>query len=263
MNRWQYIILIGIGAVLLLVTAQIGCDRKKQTLFVAAASSLEYAFKEKLIPMFQERYPDITVEAAYDSSGRLKTQLEEGMEADVFLSAAAKQMDELVEQGLIEQASVTNILENQIVLIVPVSSEVTWKEFTDIAEADTAAIGNPDSVPAGMYAKEALTSLGIWEQVSQKASFGTNVTEVLSWVAEGSADAGIVYATDAATSDEVRVIAGAPKDSLPEPALYPAGIISKSKNMEAALKFSEFLKSEAALAVFEDYGFERCAKLQK
>ena len=107
----------------------------------------------------------------------------------------------------------------------------------------------------GQYSEEALTNLGLWEEVSAKASFGTNVTEVLNWVAEGSADAGIVYATDAATTDKVKVVAEAPAESLAEPAIYPVGVVTASANKEAAQKFVEFLQSEEAIKVFEEYGF--------
>ena len=105
-----------------------------------------------------------------------------------------------------------------------------------------------------------LTNLGIWDTVSAKASLGTNVTEVLIWVEEGSADAGIVYATDAATTDKVKVVAEAPKDSLAEPAIYPVGVVSASKHKDAAEKFVEFLQSEEALKVFESYGFQKNAE---
>lgn len=231
-----------------------GEDAKTEIL-VAAAASLEYAYEDELIPMFEEQNPDITVSGTYDSSGKLQTQIEEGMEADVFMSAATKQMDALTEEGMIEEDSVTDLLENKIVLITSADSQLELSSFEDITKADTIAIGDPASVPVGQYSEEALTNLGLWDQVLAKASLGTNVTEVLNWVAEGSAQAGIVYATDAATTDKVKVVAEAPEDSLAEPAIYPVGIVSASENKEAAEKFVEFLKSDEAIQIFEDYGF--------
>lgn len=225
------------------------------TILAAAAASLEYSFEEELIPMFEAMNPNIAVEGSYDSSGKLKAQIEEGMDADVFMSAAVKQMDELKEEKLIDEDSAVNLLENKIVLITALDHSEDIKTFEDIKKADIAAIGDPESVPAGQYAKEALTSLGLWDEVEKKASLGTNVTEVLNWVAEGSADAGIVYATDAAANDKVTVIAQAPKDALAEPVLYPAGIVSASTKKEAARLFLEFLQSEEAMEVFEKYGF--------
>ena len=230
-------------------------EDEKTDILVAASASLEYAYEDELIPMFEEQNPDITVSGTYDSSGKLQTQIEEGMEADVFMSAATKQMDALTEEGMIEEDSVTDLLENKIVLITSADSQLELSSFEDITKADTIAIGDPASVPVGQYSEEALTNLGLWDQVLAKASLGTNVTEVLNWVAEGSAQAGIVYATDAATTDKVKVVAEAPEDSLAEPAIYPVGIVSASENKEAAEKFVEFLKSDEAIQIFEDYGF--------
>lgn len=225
------------------------------TILVAAAASLEYSYEDELIPMFEEQNEGITVEGTYDSSGKLQTQIEEGLEADVFMSAATKQMNALVDESMVDSDSVVDLLENKIVLITSADSTLDLKEFTDITKAENIAIGDPASVPVGQYSQEALTNLGLWDEVSAKASLGTNVTEVLNWVAEGSADVGIVYATDAATTDKVKVIAEAPEGSLAAKAIYPVGIVSSSANKEAAQKFVEFLQSDEAIAVFEKYGF--------
>lgn len=224
-------------------------------ILVAAAASLEYAFEEELIPLFEEAHPGVTVRGTYDSSGKLQTQIEEGMEADVFMSAARQQMDSLAEEGFVDGDSVADLLDNQIVLITPADNEAGLASFTDLTKADTIAVGDPASVPAGQYAREALTDLGLWDQVLAKASLGTNVTEVLNWVAEGSAQAGIVYATDAATTDRVKVIAPAPEGSLEEPAVYPAGLVADSAHPKEAQAFLKFLRSGEAVEVFESYGF--------
>lgn len=236
-------------------SSESGSDVEEE-LLIAAAASLEYSLEEELIPMFEEQNPGITVKGTYDSSGKLQTQIEEGIPADLFMSAATKQMDALTEQSLVEKDSVVDLLENEIVLITAADSELELKEFSDILDANVIAIGDPASVPVGQYAQESLTNLGIWEDVSSRASFGTNVTEVLNWVAEGSADAGIVYATDAATTDQVRIAAKAPADSLAEPAIYPAGVVAASEHKASAEKFLEFLQSDEAAAVFETYGFQ-------
>lgn len=230
-------------------------EGEKTEILVAAAASLEYAYEDELIPLFEEQNADITVSGTYDSSGKLQTQIEEGMEADIFMSAATKQMNALTEEGMIDKDSVTDLLENKIVLITSADSELELTAFEDITKADTIAIGDPASVPVGQYSEEALTNLGLWDEVIAKASLGTNVTEVLNWVAEGSAQAGIVYATDAATTDAVKVVAEAPEDSLSEPAIYPVGIVSASEKKEAAERFVEFLKSDEAIQIFEEYGF--------
>lgn len=228
---------------------------EETTILVAAAASLKYSYDDELIPMFEEANPGIKVEATYDSSGKLQTQIEEGLDADVFMSAAVKQMNALKDEDMVDADSIVELLENKIVLIVPEGLEAKVTSFEDITNADTIAVGDPESVPAGQYAKEALTSLGIWDEVEAKSTKGTNVTEVLNWVAEGSADAGIVYATDAATTENVKVIAEAPEGSLSAKVIYPVGIVSASTKKEAAQKFVDFLQSEDAIKVFESYGF--------
>lgn len=225
------------------------------TILVAAAASLKYSYDEELIPMFEKANPGIKVDATYDSSGKLQTQIEEGLGADVFMSAAVKQMNALKDESMVDPDSIVELLENKIVLIVPAETDPKVTSFEDITKADTIAVGDPESVPAGQYAKEALTSLGLWDEVEAKCTKGTNVTEVLNWVAEGSADAGIVYATDAATTDKVTVIAEAPEGSLAKKVLYPVGILSASEHKDEAQKFVDFLKTDEALAVFEKYGF--------
>lgn len=230
---------------------------KPTTIMVAAAASLEKTYTEKLIPMFKEKYDWITVEGTYGSSGNLQTQIEEGLGADIFMSAATKQMDALKEKSLVDADSIVELLENKIVLIIPSTSTSDMAEFADIIKANTIALGDPESVPAGQYAKEALTSLGLWDQVEPKLTLGTDVTQVLSWVAEASADAGVVYATDAASNNNVKVIKEAPEGSLAQKVIYPVGMVSASAEKDAAQLFLDFLSSEEALTVFEEYGFTR------
>ena len=225
------------------------------TLTLAAAASLEKVFTEELIPMFNEPYPDVVIEGSYDSSGKLQTQIEEGAPVDVFFSAATKQMTALSEEGMIADDTMVELLENKIVMIVPAGNEERFSGFEEIVNADMIAIGDPESVPAGQYAKEALTNLGLWDQVEGRLSVGTNVTEVLNWVAASSAEVGIVYATDAASiADQVSVIAEAPEGSC-QKVIYPAAMLSGSQNPEASQAFLDFLQTEEAAKVFEAAGF--------
>ncbi|MCD8171091.1 MAG: molybdate ABC transporter substrate-binding protein [Clostridiales bacterium] len=227
-------------------------------ILVAAAAILKNAYEEELIPMFQAKYPGVTVKGTYDSSGKLQTQIEEGLEADVFMSAATKQMTALDGEGMIASDTITNLLENKIVLIVPAGSGSGLARFEDIEKAESIALGDPASVPAGQYAEEALTSLGIWDKIQDKVSFGTNVTEVLNQVAAASADAGIVYATDAASmADQVQVGAEAPEGSRAKKVIYPVAVVKNTANEEAAKNFVEFLKTDEAMKAFESYGFTK------
>ena len=230
----------------------------ESTEILVAAASLKNAYEDELIPMFREQYPGVTVKGTYDSSGKLQTQIEEGLEADVFMSAAAKQMTALDGEGMIESDTITSLLENKIVLIVPTGSSAGIEKFEDIEKAETIALGDPASVPAGQYAEEALTSLGIWDKIQDKVSFGTNVTEVLNQVAASSADAGIVYATDAASmADKVEVVAEAPEGSLAKKVIYPVAVVKNTAHPEEAKNFVEFLKTDEAMKVFEEYGFTK------
>ncbi|MEI5991612.1 molybdate ABC transporter, periplasmic molybdate-binding protein [Enterococcus termitis] len=261
---------ISVLALLLLVFLVVsGCtSNEKQTtaatnssnseehhLLIAAAASLESVMEKQIIPAFMEDNPGTTIEGNYDSSGKLQSQIEKGLEADIFFSAATKQMDALVSQKLIDKDSVTPLLQNQLVMIIPSSSEADWKDFSDLKKAEMIAVGDPASVPAGQYAEKGLKALGDWEYVKEHASFGTNVTEVLNWVAQGSAQAGLVYATDAASNDKVKVVSVLPEDTLNEPIIYPVGIVEKSKEKAMAEKFLTFLESKEVAKYFEDTGF--------
>lgn len=231
--------------------------QEQKTLRLAAAASMEKVFTQKLIPLYQQKHPDVKVEGVYDASGKLQAQIESGLQADIFISAANKQMLALRDKGYMNNETIKPLLENKLVLIVPKQGNNTAVTgFESFSAAKHPAIGDPASVPAGQYAREALTKLGQWDAIQNKASLGTNVTQVLNWVAEGSADAGLVYATDAAlVKDKVAVIAEAPAGSLSKPVIYPIGVLKKAPQAELAKDFAAFLQSEEAMKIFEEYGF--------
>ncbi|GHU25168.1 molybdate ABC transporter substrate-binding protein [Spirochaetia bacterium] len=236
--------------------AQPAASHQPVTILVAAAASLRNSFEQELIPLFQQKYPWITVEGTYDSSGKLQTQIEEGLGADVFMSAAPTQMNNLVGKNLVSTDTVKSLLENKIVLIKPRGASTPVSSFQTITLAKTIALGDPASVPAGQYAREAFTTLGIWDAVqAAKPSLGTNVTEVLNWVAAGSADVGVVYATDAASKSDVEIIAEAPEGSLTQKVIYPVGLVTASVHKAEAQLFIDFLASNEGLTIFRSYGF--------
>ena len=227
-----------------------------QEVNLAAAASLKNVYDEKLIPMFEQKYPGVKVTPTYASSGDLQSQIENGLEADVFMSAANKQMNALANKSLINNDTNVQFLENKVVLIVPKDSSANISSFDDLKKVNgTIAIGDPASVPAGQYGKEVLTNLGIWNATESKMSLGTSVTAVLNQVAEGSADCGIVYATDAKSNDNVKVVCEAPEGSLKTPVIYPVAELKNPKHPEAAKAFMEFLKTKEAKDVFVEYGF--------
>ena len=242
-------------------TTEVTTEGGNSKILVAAAASLQATFDNELIPLFEKENPEIAVEGTYASSGDLQHQIESGLDADVFFSAATSNMDTLAEEKLIDEDTVVDLLKNDVVLITPKDSKLGIKSFKDITKADTIAIGDPESVPAGKYAKEILTNLGVYNEVEKKASLGASVTEVLSWVAEGSADAGIVYATDAQTENtngddkEVEVVATAEDSMMQTQVVYPGGVVSASTHKDEAKAFEDFLQTDEAKVILEKAGF--------
>jgi len=257
--------LLCVGFSILALGLSVGCGGEKKAeapkkeepvvMRMAAAASLEKVFAQKLIPAFKAKHPEIKIEGTYDASGKLQKQIEQGLKADVFISAATKQMNALKDKGYMDKESIKPLLENKLVLIVPAQGESQIKGFNDFPNAKHPAVGDPKSVPAGQYALEALTNLKLWDKVEKKLSLGTNVVQVLNWVAEGSADAGLVYASDAATNKKVRVVAEAPAGSLKKKVIYPIGVLQKAPQPKAAKEFVSFLGTEEAAKAFKEYGF--------
>ncbi len=227
-----------------------------QEVNLAAAASLKNVFDDKLIPMFEEQYPGVKVTPTYASSGDLQTQIENGLETDVFMSAANKQMDALIEEGIIDNDTNLQFLENKVVLIVPADSDSNISSFEDLKDVEgNIAIGDPESVPAGQYAQEVLNNTGIWSDVESKLSLGKDVTEVLNQVAQGSAECGIVYSTDAKSTDDVKVICEAPGDALDTPVIYPVAAVKDTNDTDATQAFMDFLQTKEAKDIFVEYGF--------
>ena len=207
--------------------------------------------------MFQEENPNITVSATYDSSGKLQAQIEEGADVDIFMSAAEKQMKALKDGGLMLDDSIRILLVNKVVLISPKNGEKTVASFEDLVSdrVEKIAIGDPSNVPVGQYSEEIFESLGIYDSIKEKLVLGNDVRTVLTWVETGEVDLGIVYATDAYTSDKIDIETEAPEGSHKEVS-YPVGIVKASKSQETARKFLEFIYTEEAREVFERYGFD-------
>lgn len=228
---------------------------KPVELRVAAAASLADAMNE-LAAIYEKEHPNVKLTFNFGSSGALQQAIENGAQTDLFFSAAQKQMDALDKGGNLLLGTRKDLLENEVVLIVPKEGGKDLTSFEDLTKPDVqhVALGEPKGVPVGQYSEEILTKLGILDAVKAKAVYGSDVRQVLSWVETGDADAGLVYATDAAVSDKVRVTAKAPADSH-KPVIYPAAVIKSTANAEAAKAFLEFTSTDEAKAVFEKYGF--------
>ena len=224
------------------------------TILVAAAISLQKALQE-ITPIYTSANPSQTVNYNFAASGILARQIEQGAPVDVFIAAADKQINALQQQGLLA-GTPKILLTNQLVLIVPEQSSVSVTNFRQLIkpEVKRISIGEPRSVPAGLYAAEVLKNLGIWEQVKSKFVLGNNVKSVLTTVETGNVDAGIVYLTDAKSSERSQIVATADK-KLHSPIRYPVAVIKSSKSPDGARQYLEFLQSKAATTIFEKYGF--------
>jgi molybdate transport system substrate-binding protein len=193
-------------------------------------------------------------------SGTLQRQIEQGAPVDLFISASPDEMDQLDAKGLLLPGTRENVARNRIVLIVPAGSTAI-ANFQNLAQPQVKliAIGEPQTVPAGKYAQEVLTHLGMYGQLKSKFVLAKDVRQVLTYVATGNADAGIVYATDAQISQKVKVVATAPPESH-SPVIYPIAIIKASGNPAGAKEFEAFLEEPRAQGVFQKYGFLAAAR---
>jgi molybdate transport system substrate-binding protein len=221
---------------------------------VFAAVSLTDALEE--IVAAYEATSDDEVLLNLTSSSTLARQIEAGAPADLFLSADEPWMDKLDEKGLLLAGTRKSVLSNTLVIVVPADSRLAIASPQDLATAKVRALAlaEPQSVPAGVYAKEYLRSQQLWSKVIDKVIPTENVRAALATVEAGNAEAGIVYKTDAAISKRVRIAYEVPQAEGPDIS-YPFAVVAGSKRPEAAKAFLAYLESPASLEVFRKYGF--------
>lgn len=217
---------------------------------ISSAASTRDAL-EDVVDLFNEEYPEVSIDMNFGGSGALKIQIEQGAPVDIFLSANVNHFDDLDEGGFIEER--TMYLGNNLVLIEQTDAE-TLSIIEELVEVDLIALGTPESVPAGEYAKTALEYYEVWDEVEGNIVYAEDVRQVLQYVEIGEVEAGIVYRTDALTSDEVIIVDTFTDDSH-DAIEYPLGLLTEGVDDEAAQAFYEFLQTDAALEVFEEYGF--------
>jgi molybdate transport system substrate-binding protein len=221
---------------------------------VSAAVSLKDALDE-IAQLYRSRNPGANVRFNLGGSGTLQRQIEQGAPVDVFISASPQEMDGLAAKGLLLTGTRHDLLENRVVLIVPSGQSLvaTFQDLTKPA-AKQIAIGEPQTVPAGMYAQQVLTHLGLYDRLKPKFIFAKDVRQVLTYVASGNVDAGVVYATDAKISNKVKVVATAP-DGSHSPVIYPVAILKGAPDAAGAKEFEAFLLGAQARQIFAKYGF--------
>ena len=199
---------------------------------------------------------NVKVYCNFAGSSTLQRQIEKGAPADVFISASPKQIDALQGDGLLSEDSRQDVLRNRLVLVAPVDSSLSMTDVGMLAESPIRriAIGEPSSVPAGIYGREALIHLGVWDAVQPKLIPSTDVRSTLAYVESGEVDVGIVYETDAAISRKVGIIYQFP-DSSHSPIVYPAAVLRDTGHKALAQAFLDYLQTAEVAAIFEKYGF--------
>jgi molybdate transport system substrate-binding protein len=224
-------------------------------LTISAAASMTDALKD-IQKAYETKNPNIKLNFNFGASGALQQQIEQGAPADLFLSAAAKNMQDLVDKQLIDTNQQKKLLTNELVAVISADAKSSVGSIADLSKADLkkVAIGIPESVPAGSYAKEALTNVKLWDLLQSKMVQAKDVRQVLQYVETGNADVGFVYKTDALTSQKVKV-AFAVDPKTYTPVEYPIGIVKATKHSKEADDFYKYLQSKDALDVFVKYGF--------
>lgn len=220
---------------------------------VSAAASLADAFTE-IAKAYEKTHTDAKVHLNFAGSGALLQQIANGAPVDVFASADTVTMDKA--QAFIVAESRVNFAENGLVVIVPKDSAWTGKALAALVGDDAIkriAIANVESVPVGRYSKAALDAAGLWDKLGDKNLPTQNVRQSLDYVARGEADAGFVYATDAAIMPEKVTVAF--DVALAQPPVYRIAVLKESKAAEEAQRFVDFVRGEAGQAVLQSYGF--------
>ena len=249
-------------------------EQESIELVVFAAASMTETLTE-IQEMYKEVAPEVSLSFNFDSSGTLKTQLDEGAECDVFISAGQKQMDQLDKNAdasvntdgldFVLEGSRFDILENKVTLCVPDGQEDGVTSFDDMAQklqdgSILMAMGNED-VPVGQYTQKILTYYGLDEAALASAgniTYASNVKEVTTQISEAAVDCGVIYCTDAFSAG-LKIVDEATAEMCGQ-VIYPAAVINTSKHAEAAQVFLDYLKTAEASAVFEAVGFTALSK---
>ncbi|KEO83212.1 molybdate ABC transporter substrate-binding protein [Tumebacillus flagellatus] len=228
------------------------------TLTLSAAASLAKPL-DTLTADYKKEHPEVTVTVNLGASGTLQKQIEQGAPADLFWSAGKTQMDALEQKGLLADGTRQDLMQNDLVLIRPQNSN-TVQTVQDLAnpQVKKIALGTPETVPAGTYAKESLTKLNLMSQVEPKAVYGKDVTSVLTYVERADVDAGLVYKTDALGSGKVDIVTTLDA-STHSPIVYPLAVLKNSQHLSEAKALEEYLHSAHAQEVLQKAGFTLAA----
>ena len=255
----QYIIFM-LGFVLLLTSCSTNNDteatEQPKELTISAAASLTDAMDE--LKEIYEAEHNVELTFNFAGSGKLAHQIQQGAPVDVFISANENWLDTLLEEGLIDADSTTDVTGNKLVLIAEKDTTLAYDSFSDInvKELSNIAVGKPESVPAGEYTKKALEAIDKWEEIEPYIVYAKDVRQVLTYVETGNAEIGFVYESDALSSDKVEILTESnPKEH--DPIIYPGGVTTETEQEEVAEDFLAFMTSDEAQEILETYGFTK------
>jgi molybdate transport system substrate-binding protein len=247
------VLIIGCGAQKDTTSSQKDTTEPAVELNISAAASLKEAMAD-IQTEYSKIKPNVTLTVNFGASGSLQQQIEQGAPCDIFISAGQSQMKALDDKSLILENTKKDLVKNDLVLVGPKDTTLTGVSDLTTDKVKKIAVGEPTSVPAGKYADEVFTKLGIKDVVSPKLVFGKDVKEVLAWSASGNAEVGFVYKSDALSSSDVKIIETIADDKH-SPITYPIGIIKASKNAEVSKTFEDFLFTDQCKKIFEKYGY--------
>lgn len=234
--------------ILMMFLLLVSCSKSNpgESILVGGASSLTGALEE--IAVLYEEETGVKVELQLASSGALKEQIINGAPIDVFISASNKEMEVLASKDLI--SNVEELLSNSLVLVTRKDSNLN--SLDDLEKATYIALGNPESVPVGIYAKGALIELGLYDSLENKFVIAKDANQVVSWVATGNAEAGFSFYSDTVGRDDLKVL----ETLKTEPIIYPVGIVKKSEKAQLSKAFIQYLKGVKAQEIFLKHGFK-------
>lgn len=263
MSKWMIlclaVVVIAVGTVAFNTSTKAADNKAKSTkkveLIVSAAASLQQSMEE-IKAKYEKSHPGIKLALNFGASGALQKQIEQGAPADLFFSAGAKQMKALLEKNLIDSKQQASLLTNDLVLIVPAKSPLTEAKLKNLENKKVVkiALGEPETVPAGNYAKQTLNYYKLWDALESKFVYGKDVKQVLTYVESGNVEAGFVFKTDALGSKKVKTLIKLDAASH-DPITYPAGVVSATKHGKEAAALFSYLQSKEAVQIFTKYGF--------
>jgi molybdate transport system substrate-binding protein len=252
---------VGIWVSILALTALTACSdhsvAPQTEIILSAASSLGQPL-QRIKDELEAEHHHLKLTVNLGSSGALQKQIEQGAPVDLFWSAGQAQMDALEQKGLLLDGTRRNAAGNELVLIVPKDAKTHLDSFEQLGNAplQKIAVGTPETVPAGQYAKQSLEVLGVFEAIQDKVVYAKDVTQVLSYVERGDVEAGLVYRSDAQGSEKVRVAAIAPPGSH-QPIVYPLAGLKATKHPAAVQEVLEFLTGPRAQTILQQCGFQK------